>query len=73
MALGQTPATCGGCDNTWTGLEPCHCSRCLETFGGIRGFDLHRSRGKCLHPRQLSHMSKNTKGHWVRDHPQSTP
>ena len=47
--------TCGGCDNTWTGLTMCHCARCHRTFSGIRLFDTHQTRAaKCLDPLMLS-------------------
>ena len=36
------PHICGTCPATWTGLAPCHCSGCHQTFSGIRLFDTHR-------------------------------
>lgn len=46
--------TCGGCDNTWTGLSRTHCGACHITLNGIGLFDLHRSQesehGLCLDP-----------------------
>jgi hypothetical protein len=36
--------TCGGCDNTWTGLTRAHCAACHHTFVGIGFFDRHRER-----------------------------
>lgn len=36
--------TCGGCDNTWTGLTYAHCGACHITFAGVGLFDRHRER-----------------------------
>lgn len=44
------PFSCGHCTNTWTGLRSAHCSKCHHTFSGLRGFDLHRDRGRCFGP-----------------------
>jgi len=56
------PATCRGCDSTWTGLSYCHCSRCHETFAGVEWFDRHQISGrrggaqlpKCIPPGDLT-------------------
>jgi hypothetical protein len=42
--------SCGKCDSTWGGFSTAHCSSCNLTFGSVRSFDLHRSKGKCLNP-----------------------
>lgn len=33
---------CGTCGTTWHGLTECHCARCHQHFGSVRGFDEHR-------------------------------
>lgn len=49
--------TCGGCDARWTSLRVAHCSACHRTFGGVSGFDLHRTQdgesGACPDPSTL--------------------
>lgn len=48
--------TCNGCNATWTGLKPAHCSACHHTFTAISAFDMHRtgshanSKRTCLPP-----------------------
>lgn len=54
--------TCGGCDNTWTGVSRCHCSACHQTFGGISTFDQHRKRDSCLQAESLG--LENVAGVW---------
>jgi hypothetical protein len=50
-------AGCHGCDRRWTGALEAHCSRCHESFGSPRGFDMHRrgSAGdrRCADPSTL--------------------
>jgi hypothetical protein len=58
--------SCGGCDETWTGVGRCHCSVCHRTFGGSSGFDQHRSRGQCHDPAALG-MHPNPQGVWIRE------
>src|SRR5262245_55341581 len=45
-----TPHACGGCDARWGGFNTAHCGTCHKTFGGVSGFDAHRSDGTCLDP-----------------------
>lgn len=43
-------------ENAKRGGGPCHCGVCHQTFGGLRGFDLHRRKdgpGKCTRPYDL--------------------
>lgn len=51
------PNTCGGCEASWTGDRPCHCSACHRTFAGVHLFDTHRTakgeRGECLNPASI--------------------
>lgn len=44
---------CAGCQNSWTGAQPCHCSGCHRTFTGIKAFDHHRVGGQCNDPSSL--------------------
>ena len=44
---------CGGCDNHWTGISRCHCSRCHLTFSGIGLFDAHQRGGQCIDPAEM--------------------
>lgn len=44
---------CGGCDQRWTGMAPCHCSACHLTWSGITLFDRHRRGGACLTPDEV--------------------
>lgn len=55
--------TCGGCDETWTPLNACHCSACHRTFGGISGFDSHRRGGQCKLP---AAFTQDDQGIWRR-------
>jgi len=41
------------CEAWWAGANTCHCPACHETFSGVVTFDKHRSRGRCLDPRQI--------------------
>lgn len=52
QTLPREPVTygCGGCDNRWSGISRCHCSRCHITLSGIGLFDAHQRNGKCLDP-----------------------
>lgn len=48
------PYTCGGCSNTWTPLQACHCSGCHLTFSGETLFARHIDRrGRHLDPADL--------------------
>lgn len=51
--------TCGGCDNTWTGVSRCHCGGCHELFSGLALFDRHRVNGKCLDPATVKTKPKD--------------
>src|SRR5262245_43736264 len=42
--------TCNGCRERWTGLGPCHCAACHNTFTSPTGFDMHRRGGQCRYP-----------------------
>lgn len=46
-----------------------HCAECHETFGGVRGFDLHRegtvADRSCLHPEAMG-LIKDDRGVWVQ-------
>lgn len=46
--------TCGGCDNTWTGVSRAHCGGCHRTWTGVDLFDRHRRDfrgvGTCIDP-----------------------
>lgn len=46
-----------------------HCPSCHETFGGVRGFDLHREGTvydrSCLSPEAVG-LVKDDRGVWVR-------
>lgn len=51
------PNSCSGCDATWTGMAPAHCSGCHRLFASAGLFDQHRkaTRGiaedsKCIDP-----------------------
>ena len=39
-----------------------HCPTCHRTFGGVTGFDAHRSAGDCLDPSTKGYVE--TKGIW---------
>lgn len=60
--------TCGGCDNTWSGLTRAHCSGCHYTFGGVTSFDKHRfvtkNNNGCKDPSLLD-LTQNHNGIWV--------
>jgi hypothetical protein len=56
---------CGGCTNTWTPLNACHCSGCHQTFAGITGFDKHRKYSKCVSPSTVG-LVLNESGLWAR-------
>lgn len=46
--------TCGGCDNTWSGVNRAHCGGCHRTWSGPSMFDQHRRLikdvGICVDP-----------------------
>jgi hypothetical protein len=50
---------CSKCPAKWTGLSPCHCSGCHQTFGGITGRNF-----KCLDPTSIG-LALNDAGVWV--------
>ena len=52
------------CRQTCTAPTPtqAHCPTCHRTFGGITGFDAHRTNGACLHPGAKGYVE--TKGIW---------
>lgn len=64
--------SCGGCSNTWTRLNACHCSGCHRTFGGVKGFDIHRRGGRCIDPATVTSSTTGiavfteTNGIWQR-------
>lgn len=35
-----------------------HCSVCHRTFGGVRAFDRHRSKGTCVDPAPLGYIER---------------
>lgn len=41
-----------------------HCASCHVTFGGVTGFDLHRSNGQCLDPASFEYVERE--GVWRR-------
>lgn len=46
--------TCGGCAARWTPAGAAHCAACHRTFGGVTGFDRHRTAdGACRSPASL--------------------
>ncbi len=61
-----TKITCGGCDNTWTGMSFCHCSAqsCHRTFGGLEMFDRHRRGGQCADPSDWGDDARLVDGIW---------
>lgn len=49
----ETPAntaSCGGCEARWRGIGIAHCATCHRSFSGIRLFDKHRRRDRCVDP-----------------------
>jgi hypothetical protein len=36
-----------------------HCPTCHRTFGGVTGFDKHRSHGECLDPATLGLVERD--------------
>lgn len=56
--------TCSGCHTLWTGLRKAHCTACHHTFGGVRGFDLHRRENTCREPSTVGMTLVS--GVWVR-------
>lgn len=50
--------SCGGCANTWTGLNTCHCGSCHKTLSGVALFDKHRrlrgETGYCVDPATMT-------------------
>ena len=75
-------ASCN-CGRNWTGLAQAHCTVCHEHFGSVRGFDRHRSTGRCQDPagivarsgrRVFRNADGGLGGTWVLDtdrvHPQ---
>lgn len=65
-----TKITCGGCDNTWTGLSFCHCSAapvsspCHRTFSSLTMFDRHRVGGRCADPADWGSDARLVDGVW---------
>lgn len=57
--------SCLVCGRGWTGHTQCHCSGCHEHFGGVVGFDAHRTAGDgvngrgCLPPADLRRRDGN--------------
>ena len=41
-----------------------HCGACHVTFGGIRGFDVHRRGGVCASPVDLGMVKRWASGVW---------
>lgn len=41
-----------------------HCPTCHRTFGGVRGFDVHRVRGECRNPADFGYVERD--GVWRR-------
>lgn len=66
------------CGARWTGLLIAHCTKCHQSFGGIRGFDFHRighvDHRRCRTPEQLRGFGyePNDRGIWRRPRPDST-
>jgi hypothetical protein len=56
--------TCSGCDNTWTGVNICHCgSGCHRTFSSIALFDAHRAGGEgCQDPASMRFVAGKQAG-----------
>jgi hypothetical protein len=36
-----------------------HCPTCHRTFGGVTGFDAHRSHGKCRNPLTMGYVERD--------------
>lgn len=54
-----------GCEDACTRPTPAqaHCGACHVTFGGIRGFDVHRRGGQCAAPDQVG-LAQDARGVW---------
>jgi hypothetical protein len=73
-------SVCSGCDATWNGEAPCHCSGssgCHRTFGSLEAFDRHLvypTVGKTVDrssppshadPAEDPWYAQNSRGHWT--------
>jgi hypothetical protein len=54
-------ASCGGCEQRWTGVNVCHCAACHRTFTGVSGFDTHRRGGACT----MLKLFQDARGYWT--------
>lgn len=52
----MTGGPCNNCQRPTP--SQAHCTVCHRTFGGIRGFDQHRSHGNCLPPEALGMVER---------------
>jgi len=58
-----TKYTCSSCPEWWTGTRTAHCSVCHRTFGGERGFTMHRKNFACVAPEALG-LTQDAQGIW---------
>jgi hypothetical protein len=66
-SAGRSDSARCACGVHWSGTRAAHCSVCHATFGGISGFDAHRSGGQCLDPasKGLTLITRNGWSRWA--------
>lgn len=57
-------ASCGGCQETWSGLRIAHCATDHHTFSCVSNYDLHITKGfQHLEPSEVG-LVQNSRGVW---------